>query len=107
MVIPGFYGNDSATPAAHALQDGRLLAKLEAYWEWIQGSTRIVGLNPYHWDDTNACLLKNTSACTHMCYDTVCGLDGELFGFGAKNFPRLVARMREIGAIIAANADAA
>ena len=27
-----------------------------------------MGLNPYHWDDTNACTLKNTSACTHMCY---------------------------------------
>ena len=73
MVVPGLYGNDSATPAEHALQDERLLAKLDAYWEWIQDDTRMVGLNPYHWTDTNACLLKNTSACTHMCYDGVCG----------------------------------
>jgi hypothetical protein len=73
MVVPGLYGNDSATPAEHALQDERLLAKLDAYWEWIQNDTRMVGLNPYHWTDTNACLLKNTSACTHMCYDGVCG----------------------------------
>lgn len=38
-----------------------------------------------------------------MCYNSVCGPDGELFGWGAKNFPRLVARMKEIGAIIRAN----
>ena len=57
----------------------------------------------YHWDNTNACLLKNTSACPHMCSGNVCGLDGELFGWGAKNYPRLVARMKEIGAIIAGN----
>ena len=61
-------GNDSGTDAQHTAQDGRLLAKLNKYWEWIQEEPRIVGLNPYHWDDTNACTLKNTSACTHMCY---------------------------------------
>ena len=32
------------------------------------------------------------------------GLDGELFGWGARNYPRLRARMKQIGAIIAANA---
>ena len=30
-------------------QDGRLLAKLEAYWTWIKDDERMVGLNPYHW----------------------------------------------------------
>ena len=31
MVVPGFYGNDSATADEQTLQDGRLLAKLEQY----------------------------------------------------------------------------
>ena len=48
-VVPGFYGNDTATDAEHAVQDGRLLAKLEAYWDWIKDDKRMVGLNPYHW----------------------------------------------------------
>ena len=47
-------GNDSGTDAQHTAQDGWLLAKLNKYWEWIQEEPRIVGLNPYHWDDTNA-----------------------------------------------------
>ena len=29
QVVPGLYGNDTATAAEHALQDGRLLAKLD------------------------------------------------------------------------------
>ena len=49
IVVPGFYGNDTATKAEHAVQDGRLLAKLEAYWTWIKADENIVGLNPYHW----------------------------------------------------------
>ena len=49
MVVPGFYGNDTATAAEHTVQDGRLLAKLEAYWTWIKDDEKMVGLNPYHW----------------------------------------------------------
>ena len=102
MVVPGFYGNDTGTAEQHAVQDGRLLAKLEAYWAWIKSDERMAGLNPYHWDDTNACPPK-PAKCTHMCYGGVCGPDGELFGWGAKNYPRLLARMREIGAAIHGN----
>jgi hypothetical protein len=49
MVVPGFYGNDTATAAEHVVQDERLLAKLEAYWTWIKDDEEVVGLNPYHW----------------------------------------------------------
>ena len=132
MVVPGFYGNDTAKTVEHAVQDGRLLAKLEAYWTWIKDDKKMVGLNPYHWvrfqsvfrrrpircfvashtyspsylsmaqHNSNACP-KPPAKCTHMCYGSVCGPDGELFGWGAKNYPRLVVRMKEIGAIIRAN----
>lgn len=127
MVIPGLYGNDSATAAEHAVQDTRLVAKLEAYWEWIKGDDRIIGLNPYHWVCHAWCRLfgfwcpcfdptvswqgkPNASCqcngpvpppkCRHMCYGSVCGRACNLFGFGARNFPRLLRRMRQIGAII-------
>ena len=47
-----------------------------------------------------------------MCYGgidcgrpPVCGDDNELMGAGAQNYPRLVKRMREIGAVIARNAQ--
>ena len=72
----GIFGSHYAPPVCNttlAETEANILAKLDAYWEWIQNDTRMVGLNPYHWTDTNACLLKNTSACTHMCYDGVCG----------------------------------
>ena len=44
----------------------------------------------------------------HMCYNRSknsgpCGRPGELFGLGAQHYPQLVARMREIGAIIRGN----
>ena len=61
-------GNDSGTDAQQTAQDGWLLAKLNKYWEWIQEEPRIVGLTPYHWTDSSACLKKNVSACRHMCY---------------------------------------
>ena len=43
-----------------------------------------------------------------MCYNRSknsgpCGRPGELFGLGAQHYPQLVARMREIGAIIRGN----
>ena len=46
MVVPGLYGNDSATAAEHATHDGQLVKKMELYWQWIQNDTQIVGLCP-------------------------------------------------------------
>ena len=47
MVVPGFYGNDSATADEQTLQDGRLLAKLEQYWTWMKEDPKVVGIVPY------------------------------------------------------------
>jgi hypothetical protein len=47
MVVPGFYGNDSATADEQTLQDGRLLAKLEQYWTWMKEDPKVVGVVPY------------------------------------------------------------
>ena len=63
MVIPGLYGNDSATATEHAVQDIRLVAKLEAYWEWIKEDNKIVGLNPYHWVCHAWCCFLAFGAC--------------------------------------------
>ena len=46
VLVPGLYGNDSASPAAQAVQDERLLAKLEEYWSWAREDETVVGLNP-------------------------------------------------------------
>ena len=62
MVVPGFYGNDTATAAEHAVQDGRLLAKLEAYWAWVKDDENMIGLNPYHW----VCLVFRQRH--HVCF---------------------------------------
>ena len=53
-------------------------------------------------DNTMVCS-KPPVKCKQMCYGDVCAPSDEMFGLGAKNYPRLVARMKEIGAIIRAN----
>ena len=102
IVTPGLYGNDSAPAAEQMLQDDRLTAKLEAYWNWSVADETVIGLAPYHWGDSD---VKNKG---HMCYNRSknsgpCGRPGELFGLGAQHYPQLVARMREIGVIIRGN----
>jgi hypothetical protein len=106
LVVPGLYGNDSATHAEHAVHDKRLVLKLEQYWEWIQNESRIVGLCPYHWQDTPD--PPRPGSGTWGCYDPNslegnCGFPGELFGLGAKHYPHLKDKMREIGRVIATN----
>jgi hypothetical protein len=114
LLVPGLYGNASTvlprrTPDAD-LQDERLVLKLNEYWDWAKDDDRVIGLNPYHWADADLCTLDNQSLCVHMCYGgegcdrpQVCGKSGDIFGAGARNFPRLVSRMREIGMIIRNN----
>ena len=109
MVVPGLYGNNSfAVPeTARDLHDTRLVAKLDAYWDWIRVDPLMVGLNPYHWGTTSSgregpnCS-HTSGGCLTMCYGGVCGGDGELFGEGAQAYPKLVRRMGEIGREIAA-----
>ena len=101
-------GNNSfgVPQATRDLHDARLVAKLNAYWDWISADPLMVGLNPYHWGTTSSgregpnC--SNTGGCLTMCYGGVCGRDGELFGEGAQAYPRLVERMGEIGRLIGA-----
>ena len=115
MVAPGLFGNNSATAAEQAVHDERLVAKLDAYWNWAAEDDRIIGFSPYMWADSSPCtdaLEPNRSkGCwlKHTCYERApgsgpCGRPGELFGFGAQHYPKVVARLREIGAIVHNNA---
>ena len=49
MVVPGFYGNDTATAAEQVVHDDKMLEKLEAYWTWIKNDEHMIGINPWHW----------------------------------------------------------
>ena len=100
LVVPGLYGNDSATAAEHALHDQQLVKKIELYWDWIQNDTNIIGMCPYHWQDTPDPPQPGSGPV--QCYDPDklpgnCGHVGELFGLGAKNYPALIAKLRDIG----------
>ena len=71
MVVPGFYGNNTATAAEAALQDERLVEKLDIYWEWVKSDPLMVGMNPYHWGDSSGREGPNCSnvrgGCLSMC----------------------------------------
>jgi hypothetical protein len=100
LVVPGLYGNDSATTAEHAVHDQQLVKKIELYWDWIQNDTTVVGLCPYHWQDTPNPPRPGSGPV--QCYDPNklpgnCGHVGELFGLGAKHYSTLIAKMREMG----------
>ena len=103
MITPGLYGNNSygVPNAAHELQDRRLVAKMDQYWQWIKDDPLVVGINPYHWGNARSGVEgPNCTAeghCLTMCYGDVCGKDGELFGEGCQAYPQLMRRMAEIG----------
>ncbi len=56
-----------------------LVAKLDAYWSWVQTEPLIVGMLPWHWNNGNVDLI-----------DTI-------FGAGIEGFPALIKRLNEIG----------
>lgn len=83
LVVPGTFGNSSESVAS---QDPLLTKKMQLYWNWVQNETRIVGLNPWHWN-------RRSMPSTPQ------------YELGASQFPQLVALMKEIGQAIARNME--
>jgi hypothetical protein len=73
-VVPGTFGNESQSVVA---QDAFVTAKMEGYWAWSKNESRIRLINPWHWASSPK--------------------DAGEYGRGAEDFPKLLARMREIG----------
>ena len=78
VVIPGLFGDATESVAQ---QEPALLQKLEGFWSWMRNDTNVVGCIPWHWKSWGS----------------------SRFTRGAHEFPRLVARLREIGQIIKRN----
>ena len=100
LVVPGLYGNDSATASEHDLHDSQLVSKMELYADWMRRDSNIVGLCPYHWEDTPN--PPRPGSGPWVCFEPNklpgnCGHVGELFGRGARHYPKLLAKLREIG----------
>lgn len=107
-MVPGLYGNDSAPAEDQTVRDGQLVKKISNYWEWMKNDTTIVGLCPYHWADTNGPSGSETWHCWGAAnVSGSCGYPGQMFGLGAHNYPQLIAKMREMGKVVATNAVAA
>jgi hypothetical protein len=85
-IIPGTFGNETQTVAE---QDPFVTAKMSGYWEWAQNESRIELINPWHWARVK----------TH-------GTEGDVqYGRGAVEFPKLLAKIQEIGAAIMKRGD--
>lgn len=72
FVVPGLYGDASKSVES---QEPALLEKLEGFWSWAKNDTNVNGMIPWHWNSWGSQRYKR----------------------GASEFPRLVARLREIG----------
>ena len=76
-VVPGLFA-DSTQPVN--MSDYLLVEKLQGYWQWVQKDTRVVGLIPWHWDSRYPRPVAEK--------------------LGAREFPVLRQKLREIGAAI-------
>ena len=83
VLVPGVFGCRNFTYFPLAQQEDHVLAKLDAYLEWMNNDTRIIGLNPYHW---------KTRGHDSPAWSRGCDL-----ALGASDMPRVVARLRQIG----------
>ena len=79
-VVPGLFA-DSRLP--HNESEAIMLGKLNGYWDWMQNDTNVVGMNPWHWNTWGSSMDKEPQ-----------------FKLGAWEFPKLRARLSEIGQII-------
>jgi hypothetical protein len=84
-LIPGSFGAPvelyGKTAGNMSHQENMLLLQLEGYWAWMQAEPRISGLFPWHW------YFRNMS---------------DAYSLGTVQFPRLVARYKQIGRLIQA-----
>ena len=82
-VVPGTF----AQPAPYVSLAGSskvMLEKINGYWSWAQTDTRVVGINPWHWETWGSMQKGDVS-------------------LGAHDFPAVRERLQEIGAIVKKN----
>lgn len=86
-VVPGLFGNYSI-PITE--QDEELLGKLDGFVSWARKELRIVLMNPWHYSDLGA--PPNQKRVPNKNH----ARDGE-YTLGAYAFPKLMARVRQLG----------
>ena len=94
LVVPGVFGCRNTTYFPLAQQEAHVLSKLDAYLVWMNSDSRIAGMNPYHWKT------RGHDEPTSPTYRNKCDL-----ALGARDMPRVAARLREIGRSIIANGN--
>ena len=87
FVVPGTFADWNQTRSGSVLQqqDG-IVAKLNAYWKWVQRDPLISGINCWHWS-TIPNLYKRSPGIIPFYY-------------GVDHMPKVLSRLVEIGAII-------
>eukprot|EP01051_Picozoa_sp_SAG22_P000250 SAG22_NODE_5_length_41775_cov_111.520971_13_plen_1400_part_00 len=104
MIVPGMIGcSPSSTIGGNQsfeLQQEHLLQKLDGHMVWAKIEPRIAGFTMWHW---------NNYATNPDCGQAVCpgperGCD---WRWGASNFPKVVAKLRQIGQTILSHPDQA
>ena len=75
---PGPVNADARLPRNES--EAILLGKLNGYWDWMQNDTNVVGMNPWHWNTWGGSMDEEPQ-----------------FKLGAREFPKLRARLNEIG----------
>ena len=86
LVVPGLFGCTNVM-SLNQSQD-KAVEKLDAYFAWAKTEKRIAGFAPWHWGDRHTPQAKS-------------GCNMEV---GAGSMPRVVAKLREIGRWMKANA---
>ena len=92
VVVMGLFA-DSNTTAAGTLEDQEhvLVEKLNAYWEWANSESRIVGLNVWHWIDT-------PPVATQRPRQRARSNPATEYNVGTESLPRVITRLAEIRA---------
>ena len=87
FVVPGTFGDWNHSRSGPVLQQqAGIVAKLNAYWSWVQREPLIRGINCWHW-----LTIPNL-------YKTSPGIIP--FYYGVDHMPQVLARLVEIGAVI-------
>jgi hypothetical protein len=81
-VVPGTF---APITMDNATNSKIMVEKISGFWDWLQNDTRVVGINPWHWNTWGSFEASSP------------------FKMGAREFPRVRAKLQEIGAIIKRN----
>jgi hypothetical protein len=87
LVVPGLFGCENVMSFNQS--QGKAVDKLDAYFAWAKTDPRVAGFAPWHWGDRH----------TPQAKAPTCNMER-----GAGSMPRVVAKLREIGRWMKANA---